>query len=136
MNGSIRAAENAPNDFSSAANEVRDFKNEIHHLKHQVDAIGSAASPAANLTAIFFAVGRAFFIATKAKMESPRGFPHCLTARKQERPCGSCFVPAGARREILLLDIPLIRRWPELFVSFDCRLFCDDDSCRTQQTVA
>jgi hypothetical protein len=41
-------------------NELRDFKNEIQHLKHQVGAIGFVASLAANLTATFSAVGRAF----------------------------------------------------------------------------
>jgi hypothetical protein len=35
-------------------NEVRDFKNEIHHLRHQVCAIGSVASSAAKLAATFF----------------------------------------------------------------------------------
>lgn len=41
-------------------NELRDFKNEIHHLQDQVQAIGSLASSAAKLAATFSAIGNAF----------------------------------------------------------------------------
>ena len=41
-------------------NEVRDFKNEIHHLKHQVWEIGSIAASAAKLATAFSAIGQAF----------------------------------------------------------------------------
>jgi hypothetical protein len=41
-------------------NELRDFKNEIHHLKHQVYAIGSVTSSAAKLAATFSAIRQAF----------------------------------------------------------------------------
>jgi hypothetical protein len=41
-------------------NELRDWKNELHNLKQQMEAIGSMVSVAAKLTATFSAVGRAF----------------------------------------------------------------------------
>ena len=41
-------------------NELRDFKNEIHHLKHQVWEIGSVAASAAKLATTFSAIGQAF----------------------------------------------------------------------------
>jgi len=41
-------------------NEFRALKNEIHHLKEQVRAVGSLASSAAKLAATVAAVGRAF----------------------------------------------------------------------------
>ena len=41
-------------------NEMRDFKNEIQHLNHQVVGIVSTASLAAKLVAAFSGVGRAF----------------------------------------------------------------------------
>jgi hypothetical protein len=41
-------------------NELRDLKNEIHHLKGQVQAIGSIASSATKLATTFSAIGNAF----------------------------------------------------------------------------
>jgi len=41
-------------------NEVRDFKDQILHLKHQVLGLGSTVSLAARLAATFSAVGRPF----------------------------------------------------------------------------
>jgi hypothetical protein len=41
-------------------NELRDFKNEINRLKHQVRGIGSIAASAAKLAAAFSEVGQAF----------------------------------------------------------------------------
>ena len=41
-------------------NEIRDFKNEIHRLKHQALGFGFTASLAAKLAAVFSSVGRAF----------------------------------------------------------------------------
>jgi hypothetical protein len=40
--------------------ELRDFKNEVHHLQDQVHAIGSIASSAAKLATTFSAIGNAF----------------------------------------------------------------------------
>jgi len=42
-------------------NELRDFKNEIEHLKRQMRGIGSAASAAARLAVTFSAIRQAFF---------------------------------------------------------------------------
>jgi hypothetical protein len=41
-------------------NEVRDWKNELHNLKQQMQTIGSMASAAAKLAATFSTVSRAF----------------------------------------------------------------------------
>jgi len=41
-------------------NELRDFKSEIRHLKHQVLEIGSIATSAAKLATTFSAIGQAF----------------------------------------------------------------------------
>lgn len=41
-------------------NEMHDFKDEIHHLQQQMQAIGSMVSAAAKLAATFSTVGRAF----------------------------------------------------------------------------
>jgi hypothetical protein len=41
-------------------NELRDFRNEIHHLKHQVWEIGAIAASAAKLATTFSAIGQAF----------------------------------------------------------------------------
>jgi hypothetical protein len=41
-------------------NELRDFKNEIHQLEDQMQAIGSLASSAATLASTFSAIGTAF----------------------------------------------------------------------------
>ena|SRR5277367_6552180 len=41
-------------------NELRDFKNEIQHLKSQMHAIGSLASSASKLAGTFSAISRAF----------------------------------------------------------------------------
>jgi transposase len=41
-------------------NELRDFKNEIHQLEDQMQAIGSLASSAATLANTFSAIGNAF----------------------------------------------------------------------------
>jgi hypothetical protein len=41
-------------------NELRNFQNEIHHLKAQVQAVGSLASSAAKLATTFSAIGNAF----------------------------------------------------------------------------
>ena len=52
-------------------NELRDFNNEVQHLKRQVGAIGSMAAVAANLTATFSAVGRAFAHREEGKNGKP-----------------------------------------------------------------
>lgn len=41
-------------------NELRDFKNEIHQLQDQVQAVASMASSAAKLADTFSAIGSAF----------------------------------------------------------------------------
>jgi hypothetical protein len=41
-------------------NELRDFKHEMHHLKHQVWEFGSITASAAKLASTFSAIGRAF----------------------------------------------------------------------------
>jgi len=41
-------------------NELREFKNEIHHLKHQVWEMGSIAASAAKLATTFSSIGQAF----------------------------------------------------------------------------
>jgi hypothetical protein len=41
-------------------NELRDFNNEIHHLKSQVQAAGALMSSVAKLATTFSAIGSAF----------------------------------------------------------------------------
>jgi len=41
-------------------NEVRDLKNEFHHLKRQLEAIGSIAASAAKLAGTFSSIGSVF----------------------------------------------------------------------------
>ena len=51
-------------------NELRDFKNEIQHLKHQMWEIGSIAAPAAKLATTFSAIGQAFTHRNEGKKPS------------------------------------------------------------------
>ena len=63
-------------------NEMRDFKNEIHHLNHQVVGIVSTASLAAKLVAAFSGVRRAFSHSDEGENEKPSWFSTLLNGAK------------------------------------------------------
>lgn len=62
--------------------ELRDFKNGIHHLKHQVWEIGSIAASAAKLATTFSAIGQAFSHRNEGEKENPSWISTLLNGAK------------------------------------------------------
>jgi hypothetical protein len=63
-------------------NELRDFKNEIDHLKYQVREMGSIAASAAKLAATFSAIGQAFSHRNEGEKEKPSWISTLLNGAK------------------------------------------------------
>jgi hypothetical protein len=63
-------------------NELRDFKNEIHHLKHQMLEIGSIVALAAKLATAFSAIGQAFSNRNEGENEKPPWITRLLNGTK------------------------------------------------------
>ena len=63
-------------------NELSDFKNEIHHLKHQVWEMGSIAASAAKLATTFSAIGQAFSHRNEGEKEKPSWISTFLNGAK------------------------------------------------------
>lgn len=63
-------------------NELREFKNEIHHLKHQMWEMGSIAASAVKLAATFSAMGQAFSNHNEGEKEKPSGISTLLNGAK------------------------------------------------------
>jgi hypothetical protein len=63
-------------------NELHDFKNEIHHLKHQVWEMGSIAASAAKLATTFSAIGQAFSHRNEGEKEKPSWISTLLNGAK------------------------------------------------------
>lgn len=63
-------------------NKLRDFKNEIHHLKHQVWEIGSIAVSSAKLATTFSAIEQAFSHRNEGEKEKPSWISTLLNGAK------------------------------------------------------